>query len=127
MIQNIFFQYLEWHFIEMPRDILKAWKNYLKFNLNYWSLPLLIKTFFSHWRRYNFSYGRGLDLKRYLEAFHFNLISRVLGAIVRSFFIVIALLIEFFIVLLGLIIFLLWIFLPFILFLGLWEGFKILF
>ncbi|MBI2626034.1 MAG: hypothetical protein HYW69_00365 [Candidatus Nealsonbacteria bacterium] len=126
-MDNIFFQYLEWQFIGTPRGILKGWRNCLKFNLNYWSVVALLKTFFSHWHRYKFSYGKGFDFKRYSEAFIFNIISRVLGAILRSFFIVFGLAVEIFIFLTGLVVILIWLFLPLILISGIVLGFKILF
>jgi len=124
--QNIFWQWLSWHFFEIPKAILRAWKNFLLFNLNYFSVPILFKTFFSYWRRYKWSYGRGFDLRRYLEAFTFNLISRILGAIVRSILIFIGINIEIFIVISGLLVFLGWIVLPVLLIAGLIFGIKVI-
>ena len=124
--QNIFSQWVFWQFFEMPRNILKAWRNFLLFNLNYFSIPLLLKTFFSLWRRYKWSYGKGFDIKRYLEAFFSNLISRTLGAILRSFLIFIGLLAEIFIIFAGIIIFLGWFVLPVLLIGGLIFGFKVM-
>ena len=126
-MSNIILQYLQWHFIDQPRAILRAWKNFLLFNLNYWSIPLLLKTFFSYWRKYQFSYGRGLDIKRYFEAFSFNAISRVMGAIMRGILIVIGIITEIFIIFVGIIIFLGWLFLPILLIFGIYYGFRILF
>lgn len=125
--QNIIFAWLSWQFYDVPKFILKVWKNFLLFNLNYFSVPLLIKTFFSHWRQYKWSYGRGFDIGRYFEAFASNLISRILGAIVRSILIFIGILIEIFIFFTGIIIFLGWLFLPILLIFGIYYGFRILF
>jgi hypothetical protein len=127
MGKNIFIQFIEWHFLEMPQEILRLWRNFLRFNLNYFSLSLLAKTLFSHWRRHHYSYGRGFDFKRYLEVWSFNAISRGLGAIVRSILIVTGLLSEIFIILVGLIIFLIWLILPVLLILGLGFGVKVIF
>ena len=127
MMGNIFFLYLQWHFVDRPKVILEGWKSCLRFNLNYWSLPLLLRTFFSHWRRYQASYGRGFDPKRWLNTFIFNMTSRVLGALVRTIFIVIGLFTEILVFLAGATVFLLWLFLPFLLILGIYHGFRILF
>ena len=127
MGQNIVFQYLEWHFADTPRGILRAWKNCLRFNLNFWSVIILIKTFFSHWRRYRYDYGRGFDIKRYFEVWTFNMISRVLGAILRSFLIVLGVLTEILVISAGFTVFLFWILLPFIVILGFIYGIKLLF
>lgn len=127
MSQNIFFQYTIWQFWESPKNILLGWRNFLKFGLNYFSLPLLLKTLFSPWRRYSWSYGKGFDVKRYTEVFFSNLISRLLGAILRIFLIILGILFEVFIFLAGLIVLLVWLVLPLLLILGFYYGGKILF
>jgi len=123
---GIFSQWLIWHYIEIPKLLLKILKNYLVFNFNYFSIPLLLKTLFSHWRRYIEFYGRGFDLKRYFWAFSSNMISRTLGAIVRIFTILTGLVFEFFILVIGILIFLFWIVLPFILIFLLVAGIQFL-
>ena len=124
--QNIFFQWLSWHFLEVPLNILKAWKNFLLFNLNYFSISLLLKTFFSPWRRYQFSYGRGFDFGRYLEAFASNLIFRIIGAFLRSFLIIIGILVEIAIFFAGIFILISWLASPVFLIAALIFGIKIL-
>ena len=125
--RNILVSYLSWYFSDVPREILKGWKNFLVFNLNYFSIPLLLKTFFSHWRQYKWDYGRGFDLKRYAEAFFSNLISRILGAMVRSILIFIGIFCEILILIFGLIFFFGWVFLPIFIILGFIFGIKFLF
>lgn len=121
-----FFQYLIWHYFDVPREILGVWRNFLKFNLNYFSIPLLAKTLFAHWRRYRWSYGRGFDIGRYIIVFFSNLISRIMGAIMRIFLIIVGVFFEVLIFFIGLLIFLGWLFLPAVLILGLIFGFKLL-
>ena len=125
--QNIVVQYLTWHFFDVPKEILNAWKNFLLFNFNYFSVVLLLKTFFSHWRRYSWSYGRGFNIRRYIEVFLSNLLSRILGAIVRSFLIAFGLATESFILVLGVIVFLGWLILPALLIFGFAFGVKVIF
>ena len=125
--QNILIQGLVWQFFDVPKEILKGWGNFLLFNLDYFSIPILIKTFLSHWRRYYTSYGKGFSPKRYFEAFIFNMMSRIIGAILRTFFIFLGLLVEILIVFIGAIIFLGWLLLPFLLIFSLVFGLKLLF
>ncbi len=124
---NIISAFLQWQFFDVPKSILKAWRNFLRFNLNYFSVPTLLKTLFSHWRRYSYSYGKRFDPGRYFEALTFNMMSRVIGAILRTFFIIIGLLIEVFLFFAGLILFLGWIILPLLLIIFFIYGFRILF
>ena len=123
---NIFSQWFSWHFFETPIEILKAWRNFLLFNLNYFSIVLLLKTFFSPWRRYKVFYGRGFDVGRFFEAFFSNLIFRILGAVVRSILIFFGLLVQIFIIFAGAIILISWLLLPAFLIIGLIFGFRIL-
>jgi len=127
LLQNLPIQYFKWHFFEAPLEILKAWRNFLLFNLNYFSIPIFLKTFFSHWRRYRWSYGRRFDIKRYFETALSNLFSRCIGAVMRSFLICIGLIIEIFIFLGGVLILFGWILLPAFLVMGLILGGRILF
>jgi len=124
--QNIFIQYLFWQFFEVPRNILKGWRNFLLFYLNYFSIPLLFKTLFSHWRKYKWTYPKGLNIGKRFEVLFSNLLSRFLGAIMRIILIFIGLLLEIFLFLIGIIIFLGWLFLPVFLILGIYHGFRIL-
>lgn len=127
MEKIILLQYLTWQFIDSPKAILGGWKNILSFNLNYFSIPVLLKTFFSHWRKYYYPYGKKWDPWRYFEAFVFNvLMSRLIGAILRTFFIIIGVLVEIFIILAGLVVVLAWLALPFLLVFGFIYGFKLI-
>ena len=88
---------------------------------------MLLRTFFSPWRRYKWSYGKGFDARRYVEVFFSNLISRILGAIVRSFLIAAGLAVEVFIIFSGLIAFLGWLLLPLLLIWGFVFGLRVIF
>ncbi|KXB07798.1 hypothetical protein AKJ56_02325 [candidate division MSBL1 archaeon SCGC-AAA382N08] len=105
--------------------IIKAWRNYLVFNPTYFSMPALARTLFSYWRQYHYSYGRGFDPQRYFEAFTFNMISRVLGALIRLFLLFLGAVVEVFIVVGGFLILLIWLILPLLLIAGLVAGFNL--
>lgn len=126
-MQNIIFEYFSWQFFEMPGNILKAWRNFLLFNLNYFSINLLFKTFFSPWRHDVSVYPKGLDIGKYLEVLFSNLISRILGAIVRSVLIIMGIAAEICIIFVGIIVFLGWLILPIIIIFGFILSFKNLF
>ena len=124
--RNIFLRFLVWHFFDESKALLKAFKNFLVFNFNFFSIAQLSKTLFSHWRRYKEAYGRGFDIKRYARVFTSNTISRCLGAFVRTITIIIGLIAELFIFVAGSIVFLTWLFLPIILFSGFYFGIRLL-
>jgi len=85
-------------------------------------MPTLIRTFFSPWHRYRYSYGKLFEIKNNLEVFIFNLMSRFIGALLRVFFILFGIIVEILIFFIGLIIFFGWLILPFFLFFSLIIG-----
>lgn len=116
--QNIISMWLLWHFYEMPEFLLGVWKNYIFFALNYFSLPLLLKSLFAPWRRYKWSYPKWFDVGEFFSTLISNAFSRALGALMRIVLIAVGILFQIFVIFAGLIIFLLWIFLPFIIIAG---------
>jgi hypothetical protein len=123
---SIFLQILAWQFFEVPKAILKGWKNFLYFNLNYFSVPVLLKTFFSHWRKYRYPYGRIFEVWKNIETFVFNMMSRIIGAILRTVFIIFGVVTEVLIILGGAVVFFSWLLSPALLLAGLLLGFWLL-
>lgn len=117
--------FISWHFYDVPKAILRAWKNFLVFYWNFFSVPLLFRTLLSHWRKYIEPYGRGFDPKTYLSAFASNMISRGLGALVRIATIISGLIVEFFVFVLGILVLALWLLFPFLLILGILGGINL--
>lgn len=110
--KNILISFLEWHFLMAPKEILTKVKSVFFFNLNYFSISFLIKTFFAPWKRYKFSYGKGFNIGRFFEVLTFNIFSRFMGMTIRFFVILAGILIQILIVFVGVISVLLWITLP---------------
>lgn len=116
--QNIISLWFFWHFYEVPKFLLQVWKNYILFALNYFSLPVLLKSFFSPWRRYRWNYPKGFDIGGFFSTLISNTFSRLLGALMRIGLIVAGVIFQIFVLIVGLIIFLLWIFTPLIIIVG---------
>ena len=114
MTNNIIISWVSWHFYEMSKFLLQVWRNFILFAINFFSTPLLLKTLFSPWRRYNWSYPRGFDIQGYLETIISNFFSRFLGAICRVVLIIIGTIFQIFVIIAGGVIFLGWLLLPFL-------------
>ncbi len=115
-----------WHFVDAPKFLLQVWKNFLSFGNNFFSIPLLLKTLFTPWRRYKWSYGKGFDIQRFFNAIASNFISRFLGMICRLALVFAGILFQVLVLALGAVIFLFWIFLPIICFAGLLFSFGLI-
>lgn len=120
-------KFFSWYYIDALYGLLKAWKNFLLFNMEYFSVPTLIMTLFSHWHRYYSPYGNIFDFWKNFESFVFNMMSRVVGAMLRIVLIITGLLLEIVIVILGIAFLLIWLIMPALLVGGFLFGFKLLF
>ncbi len=112
MTPQIFAIYFYWHYGPGFKGLLRIWKNFLLFGYNYFSIGLLLNTLFSPWHRISSSYGRGFDAAVWTRVFMENMISRTLGAIVRSIVISIGLTAEMIILTIGAGLVVIWILLP---------------
>ncbi len=75
--------YIFWHYTAAFGDIVRVWTNFLWFFYNFFSIPLLLKTFFAPWKRIQEGKGEGFNLENIAEAVVTNTIMRVVGAVVR--------------------------------------------
>lgn len=110
----IFVELVEFHFSFVPKKIIAVWKNYLWFGLHYFSVGSILKTLFSPWKRIAWAYPRGFNLGAIFETLVGNLVSRIIGLIVRLFFLSLAFVFEFCVFLIGLIVLIFWLFWPFV-------------
>lgn len=113
--QSIIIQFWVWYYTEAVRSLIKIWFDFIRFVKEYYSIPLLLKTLFSPWRRDITKRPRGFDLKKLFEVFAFNAISRGFGFIVRFFTIALGTVCLIGVIVLGFFALILWVFLPFIL------------
>lgn len=110
--ENIGTAWLRWHFYEVPQFLMSVWENYFDFGIYFFSIPLLIKTLFSPWRRYRWRYPRGFDIGGFLSALVSNMYSRFMGFLVRVVLIIFSLVVQAFILIGGVIVIFLWVFMP---------------
>lgn len=111
---NIFIKYFYWQLILTPKKALNIWKNYLVFGLQFFSIKETLRSLFSPWRRYIWDYGRGFDPGKWLEVFFSNVITRVIGFVMRLFLILLFLIYEIAVFVLGLVFVVLSIIYPFL-------------
>ncbi len=101
---------LHWYYNQGMHELLEIWKNFLFFAWQYFSISELSGTLLSPWRRdVTNSNWVGIHPVKSLALFFENIISRILGAIVRSVVIAIGLCFFLVVFIFGIIIAALWI------------------
>lgn len=105
--------FLSWHYTHGVSFYVKRFIFQIKKIEHYFSVKLLFFTLFAPWKRLvNTENQPGFNLSRSLEKATFNILSRCIGAVVRSLLIVVALLTILFVLIGGALFFVLWIFVP---------------
>lgn len=75
--------YFVWYYSSALRDLAALWLNFMWFIVYFFSIPLLLRTLFSPWRRMTDTYRRG-SIEDLMSTFVMNVMTRVFGAMVRS-------------------------------------------
>ena len=84
--------FIKWYFLEIPIKIVNLVYQYSITIIKIYSFVFLLKTFFSPWKNQSYAYpDKGFDINRILEVWTSNMVSRIVGAFVRFFTILIGL------------------------------------
>jgi len=90
----VFYEYLTWQYGEGVREYMRAWQNIHWFFWRVFSVSLLLRTFFTPFRRTSESYGRRFDPAAMAQTFLVNIVTRLVGALVRSVLLAVAFLFQ---------------------------------
>lgn len=72
-----------WYYTRGFIDVLSVWFNCMWFIIHFFSIPLLLRTLFSPWKRMT-DEGTSRSIEAYMEGFIMNTMSRIFGAFVRA-------------------------------------------
>ena len=103
--------YVRWHYSTAFIDIKNLATNFISFIYTFFSIPLLLRSLFSPWRRFSDSYGKQESI---FETLIFNVIMRFVGVFVRLLFIVMGVALLVIVICLSVLVFLTWLLLPFV-------------
>lgn len=77
--------YVAWHYGTGLQGVIRLWKNFLEFFYHYFSIPTLLATLFTPFKRiYKVKQGAGFSFQEWVDRTSYNLLSCVMGAIIRS-------------------------------------------
>lgn len=115
-------QYFLWHYSRALREIIGITENFVWFLYNFFSIPVLVKTFFSPWRRMQETYRKGFYLGDFFSSLAINTIMRIVGVIIRTATIVVGCVAIIAVLLAGVIFFAIWLVLPAVILLFIYQG-----
>lgn len=104
--------YFWWHYTEALSSMVRIWLDVLWFIRIFFSFTTLLKTLFSPWKRLGEEKRKGFDPGDVGEVVLVSLLMRFLGAMIRIWFIVIALIAFALTFLGGILFFILWLLAP---------------
>lgn len=119
------FEYFKWHYGEGVASLVNIIGNFVWFFYEFFSIPLLLKTYFMPFHRLNEAYRKGFNIESWFETLVVNIMMRFVGALLRTVLITLGI---FFILLtigIGVCFFVAWLLAPFLLFFLISYGIKL--
>lgn len=104
--------YAVWHYTRGVHDIFDIWKNIMWFVKEFFSINLLLKTFFKPWKRLQERHYRSEGISEFLTNVTVNTLMRIVGIFIRTIVIVIGLAFLILSFILGILLFGIWFILP---------------
>ncbi len=113
----IIVNYIIWHYTRAILEFSHIYKNILSFLFNFFSIPILIRSYFAPWRRMGEDYTKNIvtDLEDVASVFVVNTIMRLVGMVMRTIIIVLGLLFIALVALFYPILLFIWLIMPLIL------------
>ncbi len=126
-MRSFFLDYAGWHYDRALPHYVRIYKNLWWFLVQFFSLPYLASSFFAPYKRVIEPKSRRFDLEDWLGRILINLLSRLIGMIIRFVIIISGIMTLVVYILLGCLGYVLWLVWP-ILIISCWVyGFKLLF
>lgn len=106
--------YFLWHYSRAFSEMFKVWMNLIWFTIHFFSLPQLFRTWISPFKRISERRQGVWDFEEFVGYIVINLLSRTIGALMRTILIALGLVCLGVVIVSGLFVYLIWIFFPFI-------------
>jgi len=88
-ITQTFIYYIVWHYSRGLKDYARFFLTFLWFVYNFFSIPILLGSLFSPWRRMGEAYHAGFSPSAFFSSLIVNTLMRVVGLCVRTVVIII--------------------------------------
>jgi len=120
--------YLIWHYTRALVEFSHIYKNIIAFVYNFFSVPILIRSYFAPWRRMGEAYPKNvLNFAELGSVLAVNLIMRLVGVVMRTVMIIVGLVVTVVAIIFYPVLLILWLLLPFIITVLILLGLGLLF
>lgn len=124
-IASLFWDYLLWHYSRAYRELFHIERTILWFLYHFFSLPELIRTYFSPWKRLGEEYGSIFHPEAFFESLATNIIMRIVGIIMRTIVIVAGVVVIILAILFSILLVLIWTLMPLLVCFAFLTGFVL--
>lgn len=124
---STFFDYFLWHYTRAFYEIFHVWWNLIWFVVRFFSLPELMGSWFSPWKRMVEGRGEKWNLEDLAGYVIIGFLSRVVGALMRTIVILIGVTVLLCVIVAGFTVYVFWVAAPLAIVLLLTGGITILF
>ncbi len=114
LAQIFVMDFLPWVLVEEPRNILRAYREYASAFLDILSIPFLLRTLVSPWKGITEEMPSIVAWDKFLQAFFVNLVTRMIGMVIRLLAIILSLVMQMLLFALFLVLFVGWFIFPLI-------------
>jgi hypothetical protein len=118
--------YFTWHYIHAWEEIFHVWLNFLWFIIHFFSIPELFYSLFAPWKRMTEERSQEFRLGDLPAYIIINLLSRLVGAILRTIILVAGLALLTLTVVMGTLTYIFWLLAPIVIIGGFVFGISIL-
>ncbi len=84
MFLTILHHYLLWHYSRAYIQFFNVWKNLLWFIVKFFSIPQMLRSWISPWKRITEDRKKAWNIEDMAGSFVINILSRFIGAIMRT-------------------------------------------
>lgn len=107
-------QFVIWYYTAALFNFIKISRDFIWFLYHFFSIPILVPTLFSKWKRIGDVRTRKFDIADFLSVFIVNFIMRIVGFFIRSTVVIVGVISLILTVAVEVVFFIAWLFLPII-------------
>ena len=105
--------FIQWYYGESVPGIFRFWRNFVRVTLRFFAISWHVTNFFRPWKQMALGYDEhGFNIKVFISSLNYNVVSRLIGMVIRTVLIVWGVISVLFLAIVGAVITIVWALLP---------------